>query len=79
MMEFWYEWFDGLSAFSPSPTMFVIANILKIVETIYFCCQVLMQIADDFIESVVTASCKIAKHRKSSSLDVKDVQLHLGL
>lgn len=40
--------------------------------------QVLMQIADEFIESVVTSSCKIAKHRKSSSLDVKDVQLHLG-
>lgn len=37
-----------------------------------------MQIADDFIETVVTSSCKIAKHRKSNSLDVKDVQLHLG-
>lgn len=39
--------------------------------------EVLMQIADDFIESVVTSSCKIAKHRKSNTLDVKDVQLHL--
>lgn len=39
--------------------------------------EVLMQIADDFIENVVTASCKIAKHRKSNSLDIKDVQLHL--
>ncbi|KAL4232706.1 Transcription initiation factor TFIID subunit 12 [Mactra antiquata] len=39
--------------------------------------EVLMQIADDFIEGVVTSSCKIAKHRKSNSLDVKDVQLHL--
>ena len=38
-----------------------------------------MQIADDFIENVVTASCKIAKHRKSSSLDIKDVQLQLGV
>lgn len=37
-----------------------------------------MQIADDFIETVVTSSCKIAKHRKSNSLDAKDVQLHLG-
>lgn len=39
--------------------------------------EVLMQIADDFIESVVTSSCKIAKHRKSSTLEAKDVQLHL--
>jgi len=37
-----------------------------------------MQIADDFIENVVTASCKIAKHRKSNTLEAKDVQLHLG-
>ncbi|WAR08236.1 TAF12-like protein, partial [Mya arenaria] len=40
--------------------------------------EVLMQIADEFIESVVTASCKIAKHRKSNTLESKDVQLHLG-
>lgn len=39
--------------------------------------EVLMQIADDFIENVVTSSCKIAKHRKSNTLDVKDVQMHL--
>ena len=38
----------------------------------------LMQIADDFIDNVVTASCLIAKHRKSNTVEVKDVQLHLG-
>ena len=41
--------------------------------------EVLLQIADDFIENVINSSCQIAKHRKSNTLDVKDVQLHLGI
>ena len=40
--------------------------------------ELLMTIADDFIESTVNAACKLAKHRGSRTLDVKDVQMYLG-
>jgi len=39
--------------------------------------EILLQIADDFIENVISTSCQIAKHRKSNTLEVKDMQLHL--
>ena len=39
--------------------------------------EMLLYIADDFIESLVSTSAMIAKHRKSSTLDVKDVQIAL--
>lgn len=40
--------------------------------------KVLLQVADDFIENVVAASCQLAKHRRSNTLEAKDVQLYLG-
>lgn len=39
--------------------------------------EMLLQIADDFIENVVSAACQLARHRRSNTLEVKDVQLHL--
>jgi transcription initiation factor TFIID subunit 12 len=41
--------------------------------------ELLLQLADDFVESTVGAACLLAKHRRASTVEVKDVQLHLGV
>lgn len=40
--------------------------------------EVLLQLADDFVETTVNTACLLAKHRHSNTIEVKDVQLHLG-
>ncbi|KAF7992593.1 hypothetical protein HCN44_004937 [Aphidius gifuensis] len=39
--------------------------------------EMLLQLADDFVETTVNAACLLAKHRHANSVEVKDVQLHL--
>ncbi|CAF0848587.1 unnamed protein product [Adineta steineri] len=39
--------------------------------------DMLVQIAEEFVDSTLLASCQNAKHRKSNTVEAKDVQLYL--
>lgn len=40
--------------------------------------EMLLQLADDFIDTTLNAACAMAKHRHAPNVELKDVQLHLG-
>ncbi|KAL4717359.1 hypothetical protein ACJJTC_017246 [Scirpophaga incertulas] len=39
--------------------------------------EMLLQLADDFIDTSLNAACSLAKHRHAPTVELKDVQLHL--
>lgn len=40
--------------------------------------DILLQIADDFVENAINGACLLAKHRKQSKVEIRDVQVKIN-
>ncbi|KAL9318974.1 hypothetical protein ACSQ67_015491 [Phaseolus vulgaris] len=69
----------SVSAFKASDLIFLIWFVLvdpleKLDPEV---ADILVDIAENFLESIIRSGCSLAKHRKSTTLEAKDILLHL--
>jgi transcription initiation factor TFIID subunit TAF12 len=58
---------EEVSKDNPSPT-------LTLIDTHF---QTLLELADEFVDNVIIAACRLAKLRQSATLDIRDIQIIL--